>query len=88
MNIAKLLTAKHERERGVNNLLYGTDVMGVFPTGFGQCIMFLVCFTSCAQCKQELLSTRTSIVVNFVVKEHHGEPNIIVIELHSNGMVV
>ena len=36
MNIAKLLTAKHERERGVNNLLYGTDVMGVFPTGFGQ----------------------------------------------------
>ena len=36
----------------------------------------------------QLLSTRTSIVVNFVVKEHHGEPNIIVIELHSNGMVV
>ena len=41
-NMTKSLTAKHGQETAVNNLPHGRDVIAVFPTGFGQSMIFTV----------------------------------------------
>lgn len=53
------IVLKEEQEMAVNHLLNGRDVMAILPTGFGKSMIFTVF----ALAKQELSSTKTSVLV-------------------------
>ena len=53
------IVLKEEKEMAVNHLLNGRDVMAILPTGFGKSMIFTVF----ALAKQELSSTKTSVLV-------------------------
>ena len=62
--MSALRNAKHEQETAVHNLPHGRDVMAVF----GQSMIFTVRISLFPLTRQELLSTRTSIVAMSLFK--------------------